>query len=122
MTFSPLTVLGQQLDCCKSVNEIGTFINGYWEIRNPNANEQLRFEFNNEIGKFWRYKFDYDNELIEIEEIKQTLEIFETKSGFELDWSNGNRLGTSRFKILNSTTLVLVRKDGKESKYYRIPE
>lgn len=66
-------------------------------------NEQLQFEFNDGIGKFWRNKFNDKNELIESKEIEQTLEIFKTESGFELNWSNGNRLGSSRIKILNST-------------------
>ena len=83
---------------------------------------QLRFEFNDGIGKFWRCKFDDNAELLEIEEIKQTLEIFETKSGFELDWSNENRLGTSNIKTLNSTSLIFARRDGKETEYYRITE
>ncbi len=122
LTFSPLTLLGQQLECCESVKEVGTYLNGYWKMKNSNLNHQLRFEFNDGIGKFWRYKFDDNDELIEIEEIKQILEIFETTSGFEIDWSNGNRIGTSRIKILNSTNVIFMRRDGKESECYRIME
>ncbi|WP_379953308.1 hypothetical protein [Dokdonia sp. R78006] len=120
LTFLPLTLLGQQLDCCKSVEEVGTNLNGYWKMKNSDKNEQLRFEFNDGIGKFWRIKFNKKNELIESKEMEQTLEIFKTESGFELDWSNGNRLGTSRIKILNSTSLVFVRRDGKKTEHYRI--
>ena len=122
LTFLPLTLLGQQLECCKSVEEVGTNINGYWKMKNSDKNEQLRFEFNNGIGKFWRNKFNEKNELIESKEIDQTLEIFKTESGFELDWSNGNRLGTSKIKVLNPITLVFVRNDGKETEYYKIAE
>jgi len=122
LTFLPLTLLGQQLECCKSVEEVGTNLNGYWKMKNSDKNEQLRFEFNNGIGKFWRNKFNEKNELIESKEIDQTLEIFKTESGFELDWSNGNRLGTSKIKVLNPTTLVFVRSDGKETEYYKIAE
>ena len=122
LTFLPLTLLGQKLECCKSVEEVGNSINGYWKMKNSDKNEQLRFEFNDGIGKFWRNKFNEKNELVESKEIEQTLEIFKTDSGFELDWSNGNRLGTSRIKILNSTSLVFVRGDGKENEYYRITE
>ncbi|WP_419212606.1 hypothetical protein ACNR9Q_00410 [Maribacter sp. X9] len=122
LTILPLTLLGQQLECCKSVEEVGNEINGYWKMKSPDKNEQLRFEFNNGIGKFWRYKFNKKNDLIETKEIDQTLEIFETKSGFEMDWSNGNRIGTSKIKVLNTTTLVFVRRDGKETEYYKIAE
>ena len=122
LTILPLTLLGQQLECCKSVEEVGNAINGYWKIKSPDKNEQLRFEFNNGIGKFWRYKFNEKNDLIETKEIDQNLEIFETKSGFEMDWSNGNRIGTSKIKVLNSTTLAFVRRDGKETEYYKITE
>lgn len=115
-----MTLLGQQLECCKSVEEVGTNINGYWKLENSDKNEQLRFEFNDRIGKFWIIKFNENNELIESKEIEQTLEIFKTESGFELDWSNGNRLGTSRIKVLNSTSLVFVRRDGKETEYSKI--
>ena len=120
LTFLPLTLLGQQLECCKSVEEVGNEINGYWKMKSPDKNEQLQFEFNNGIGKFWRYKFNDKNELIETKEINQKLEIFETKSGFEMDWSNGKRIGTSKIKTLNSTSLVFVRRDGKETEYSRI--
>jgi hypothetical protein len=122
LTFLPLTLLGQQLECCKSVQEVGNSINGYWKMKNSEKNEQLRFEFNDGIGKFWQNKFNEKNELVESKEIEHTLEIFKTDSGFELDWSNRNRLVTSRIKILNSTSLVFVRGDGKENEYYRITE
>lgn len=122
LTIFPLTLLGQQLECCKSVEEVGNQINGYWKMKSPDKNEQLRFEFISGIGKFWRYKFNEKNTLIETKEIDQKLEIFETKSGFEMDWSNGNRIGTSKIKVLNTTTLVFVRRDGKETEYYQIEE
>ncbi|MEW2921489.1 hypothetical protein AB1A65_08475 [Muricauda sp. ANG21] len=122
LTILPLPLLGQQLECCKSVEEVGKEINGYWKMKSPDKNEQLKFEFNNGIGKFWRYKFNEKNDLIETKEIDQKLEIFETKSGFEMDWSNGNRIGTSKIKVLNTTTLVFVRRDGKETEYYKIAE
>ena len=95
-------------------------MNGFWKIINPDSNQQLRFEFHDGTGKFWKYKFNDNNELVEVEEIKQTLEVFKTKSGFKIDWSNGNRIGTSRIKILNSENLVFVRRDGKETKLRRI--
>ena len=120
LIFFTLNSFGQQLECCKSIEEVGTNINGYWKMKNSDKNEQLRFEFNNGIGKFWRNKFNEKNELIESKEIEQTLEIFKTESGFKLDWSNGNRLGTSRIKVLNLTTLIFMRRDGKETEYYRV--
>ena len=89
-------------------------------MKSPDRNEQLQFEFNNAIGKFWRYKFNDKNELIETKEIDQKLEIFKTKYGFKMDWSNGNRIGTSKIKTLNSTSLIFERRDGKETEYTRI--
>jgi len=120
VAFLPFTLLGQQLECCKSVEEVGNKINGYWKIQSPDKNEQLWFEFNNGIGKFWRNTYNDKNELTESKQIDQKLEIFETKSGFELDWSNGNRMVTSKIKILNDTSLIFVRSDGKETEYTRI--
>ena len=71
LTFLPLTSLGQDLECCKSVDEVGTHLNGYWKLKNSSLKVQLRFEFNDGIGKFWWYKFDDNDKLLEIEEIKQ---------------------------------------------------
>jgi len=122
LTCLPLTLLGQELECCKSVEQVGTYINGTWKMKNSDKNDQLRFEFSDELGKFWRHKFNDYGELDEIEEINQTLEIFETKSGFEIDWSEGHRIVTSKIKILNTTSLILVRRDGKESEYDKIVE
>ncbi|MEP1489589.1 MAG: hypothetical protein ABJK28_14300 [Algibacter sp.] len=42
LTFLPFTLLGQQLECCKSVEEVGNNING--------------------IGKFWKFTFNDKNE------------------------------------------------------------
>lgn len=120
LIFFPLTLIGQELDCCKTVKEVETHINGYCKIIDTDKNEQLRFEFNNGNGKFWRYTYNNKNELVESDEIDQTLEIFKTESGFEMDWSNGNRIGTSRINVLNSTSLIFMRRDGKETEYSKI--
>ena len=121
-TFSPLISTGQQLECCKTTKDVGIYLNGNWEFKNDNLKQQLRFEFTDEIGKFWKYKFNDIGDLVEVEEIKQVLEIFETTSGYEIDWSDGYRLGTSKIKILNSTNLVFERRDGKESEYFKIED
>lgn len=97
-------------------------MNGYWKMKDSDHNEHLQFEFKDGIGKFWIHKFNEKNELIESKKIEQTLEIYKTESGFKLDWSNRNRLATSKLKVLNSKSLVLVRRDGKETEYYRITE
>ena len=120
LPFLPLTLFSQQLECCKSVQEVSVSINGYWKMKNSDLNEQWRFEFSDGIGMFWKYQFNENIEVIEIKEFDQTLEIFETQSGFELDWSDGNRIVTARIKILNATSLVFVRRDGKEAEYYKI--
>jgi hypothetical protein len=120
LIFFPLTLIGQELDCCRSIKEVENHINGYWKMKSSKNNEQLRFEFNNGHGKFWRYTYNNKNELVKSKEIDQTLEIFKNESGFEMDWSNGSRIGSSKIKVLNSKSLVFMRRDGKETEYSKI--
>lgn len=53
LTFLPLTLLGQQLECCKSVEAVENSLNGFWKMKNSDKNEPLRFEFNEaDFGDF----------------------------------------------------------------------
>ena len=65
LTILPLTLFGQKLDCCTSINDVEINLNGYWKFNSQNKNEQLKFEFNDGVGKFWRYKINDNNEIIE---------------------------------------------------------
>ncbi|THV59310.1 hypothetical protein EZV76_10820 [Flagellimonas alvinocaridis] len=120
LIFFPITLLGQELECCKTTSEVEDHLNGYWQMKDSNPKEQIRFEFNNGNGRFWKYTLNHKGEVTKSEEIDQTLEIFKSESGFEIDWSNGNRIGTSQIKILNPTNLVFVRRDGKKTEFSKI--
>mgnify|MGYP000684037076 CR=1 FL=1 len=48
LIFLPLTIIGQELECCESEKEVETYLNGDWKKKDSEPNRQYRYEFNNE--------------------------------------------------------------------------
>jgi len=119
LAFLPTAVLSQQLQCCETKSEVESTINGLWQ-REGNPKEQQRYEFKDGVGTFSKLTYDDNEVLLKTEGVGQNLEIFKTSDGFRIDFSDGNRFVTSRIKVLNQTTFIVVRRDGKESKLLRV--
>ncbi len=118
----PFTLVSQNLICCDSPQSVGKSLTGLWKVSDSENNEIFKFQFDGEMGEFWIFQNDESYEKNDSEAVNQKLEIFKTDLGFQIDWSDGKRLVTSRIKTLTSDDLIFVRGDGLETVFMRLPE
>ncbi len=121
LTFSPLTLLGQQLKCCETVKEVEHYLIGEWKIQSSNSD--IEYHYWQENGKIYL-------SMVEPTELKKeyllvehdfTVRVEKTNRGFKIQTTNLNGNWSSELKYLNSKKLILIT-DGNETEYYNIEE
>jgi hypothetical protein len=122
LTFLPLNLIGQELNCCKSKKEIEVFLNGDWKKKDSDPNYLYRFEFNNGTGKFKVFVIDEEGTLMLVEKNLPDIKILKTKKGFEIEHNFSGVKTYSEIKYLDSSKLIVTRRDGAEKEYYRVAE
>ena len=122
MTSLSLTLFGQGLKCCESENEIETYLSGNWKMKDSDLKHQYSYEFNKGFGKFRIYLIKENGSLYEIKENQPAIKILKTKKGFEIDYNYGVLKTSAGIRHLDSTKLVLTRRDGVEREYYKISD
>lgn len=114
----PLISFGQHLKCCKSVNQVESYLNGNWIEKKAEANTVYEFWFENGKGHLSEKEItENGDELIELE-IQPYVEVIKYEGGFKIKFTYPYESWTSELKYLNSNKLILIR-DGKETEYYR---
>ncbi|WP_417870954.1 hypothetical protein [Winogradskyella sp.] len=114
----PLVLSGQNLKCCKSVNQVESYLRGEWIENKVDSNTVYEFWFENGIGHLSEKEIaEYGDEVIELE-IQPYVEVIKYEGGFKIKFIYPNESWTSELKYINSSKLVLIR-DGEETEYYR---
>lgn len=114
----PLVLSGQNLKCCKSVNQVESYLRGEWIENKVDSNTVYEFWFENGIGHLSEKEIaEHGEELIELE-IQPYVEVIKYEGGFKIKFIYSNESWTSELKYINSSKLVLIR-DGEETEYYR---
>ena len=122
LTFLPLTLLAQDLKCCESVKEIETYLSGYWKKKDSELNRQYRYEFNDGVGSFVIFETSENGDLVEVENNLLVINILKTSKGFEIEHVFDIVKTYTVIKHLDSNKLIVTRKDGAETEYYKIIE
>ncbi len=115
------TSIIKEVECCKSVWQVHSYLNGKWAKKNEDGKE-YHYLFKNEKGIFEAYKKNEEGVLEEINQTTATVKILKTKDGFKIE-QDFNGLKTSYgIKYLDNSKLIMVRRDGKESELFRIKD
>lgn len=119
----PLSLLGQELDCCKSKKDIETHLNGIWKMKDSDSGFCYEYQFSEDgLGEFIVFKLKKDGSLKQINEKQPVLKILSTKKGFEIEHDFVAFKTYSGIKHLDSVKLVVKGNDGGETEYYRVLE
>ncbi|GBF22556.1 hypothetical protein C21_04751 [Arenibacter sp. NBRC 103722] len=120
LTFFPLILIGQDLKCCETEKEIETYLNGNWKKKDADDKQQYLYEFNDGIGKFKVFDIK-ENGILERAEVNQPdIRILKKKTGFEIEHDFGGLKTYTGIKYLDSTRLIVTRRDGAEKEYYKV--
>lgn len=122
LVFFPLSLTGQDLICCRSVEKVETFLNGNWEKKDSDLNKLYQFKFISGIGEAQIFTINNDGTLTLVENSKSVIKVLKIENGFKLEYDWGNLKTYSGIKYLDSNRLILTRRDGKEALMYRTSE
>ena len=116
--FSPLTLLGQDLKCCESTEEVESYLRGIWKVKNKNANTRYEYSFEDGQGQWTQMESAENKEDHFLAEDQLFVYTITSAQGFKLkmNHSYGNWIG--EFKFLNSRKMLLVS-NGKETKFIK---
>lgn len=121
ITFLPLTLLGQHLQCCESEKEVAFYLSGKWKIKNSNSKTIYHYWFEKGQGNLTEMEpTDNEGEYIIIDD-HSFVDIITYDQGFKLKFTYLNGNWTSELKYLNSNSMILVT-DGKEIEYIKATE
>lgn len=121
LTFSPLTLLGQELKCCETTKEIETYLKGNWKKKSE-PNRQYQYQFNDGIGTFEIFDIVKNGDLVKVENNLLSIKILKTTKGFEIEHVFDVVKTYTGIKFLDSKKLIVMRKDGKEMQYTKIAD
>jgi len=121
MIFVPLHLVGQQLDCCKTIKEVESYLNGKWK-KSADDKKEYHYIFNEGQGIFLALKVNEKRALETINNMPVGLKILKSEKGFKIELKFGSLSIYSEIKHLDSIKLITVRRDGKEAVLYRIIE
>jgi hypothetical protein len=122
LIFSPLNLIGQELECCKTEKDVETYLSGDWKKKDSDLNRLYRNEFKNGKGKFKVFVINEDGTLKPAEENVPEIRILKKDYGFEIEHDFGVVKTITGIKYLDSNKLIVTRRDGAETEYYKIIE
>ncbi|WP_335966843.1 hypothetical protein [Galbibacter sp. PAP.153] len=122
LPFLPLTLLGQELKCCKTEKDVETYLRGDWKKKDSDINRLYRNEFKNGKGKFKVFVINEDGTLNPVEENVPEIRILKKSKGFEIENDFGVLKTITGIKYLDSNKLIVTRRDGAETEYYKITD
>jgi len=107
--------------CCKSVWQAHSYLQGKWKSKND-SNKAYHYAFIDEKGVFIAYEKNSKGVFEPINKDPSTFRIIKNENEFKIEKNfNGLKI-YSTIKYLDSTKLILVRRDGKENTLYRVKE
>lgn len=122
LTFSPITIFGQQLRCCETIEEVESNLTGHWQKQDSDLNYIYQFHFKNGSGTFKLYS-NTKNVLVEEEqEHPAILTILKKENSFQIKYDFGLISTYAGIEYLDSLKLIITRRDGKETEYHKIPD
>ena len=121
LTCFPLALLAQQLDCCKTVKDVETYLQGSWQ-HTSKLNKLSSYQFEGTDLVLQVYKINDDGEMEPPINGKSTVIVSKADKGFMIEYDFGPISTYFGIKYLDSLKLIIVRRDGKESTLYRIKE
>lgn len=122
LALLPISIMAQQLECCKTVTAVETYLAGNWKKKDRDLNKIYQFEFKEAGGAFRIFKIDEGGALAIIKNSETVLRILKTEKGYRLEHDRGGLKTYDGVQYLDTTTLILTRRDGKASVFYKVVE
>ncbi len=118
LTFLPVTLLGQQLKCCESTEEVESYVNGVWKVKNKNSKTRYTYSFEDGQGQWTEMESTEKKDDDFIAEDQPFMYTIAAGQGFTLkiNHSYGDWIG--ELKSLNSRKMIIVS-NGKETKFIK---
>lgn len=107
-------------ECCKSIWQAHSYLNGKWKKNDDN--KEYHYSFVDEKGVFNVYERNSEGILEEINKNPATIKILKAEDRYKIEQDFDGLKVYYDIKYLDTTKLILVRRDGKESTLYRIKE
>lgn len=120
IAFSPLCLIGQQLQCCTSVNEVENQLNGSWKMQGSKTGELYHYQFLPRSGALQLYSIEVDKMLVSAEGASAEVEVIQEGNSFEIECDWGDLISYSQIKFLDNKKLILGRDGRKDLAFLRI--
>ncbi len=118
----PLILIGQELECCKTEKDVETYLSGDWKKKDSDFDRLYRSEYKNGKGKFKVFIINEDGTLKPVQENVPVTKILKTENGFEIEHNFGGLKTFTGIKYLDSNKLIVTRRDGAETEYYKVTQ
>ena len=122
LIFLPLILIGQELECCKTEKDVETYLSGDWKKKDSDFDRLYRSEYRNGKGKFKVFIINEDGTLNPVKENVPVTKILKTENGFEIEHNFGGLKTFTGIKYLDSNKLIVTRRDGAETEYYKVTQ
>lgn len=121
LTFLPLTILGQQLKCCKTDKEVELYLSGKWRLESKDKPLIYHYEFKNGKGFLHIYSINKKNELKRVSELEPIITIIKNDSGFEIETRYKFGGISNQINYLDSKKLIVKHDENNENHlFYKI--
>ncbi len=119
LCFFSLTLLGQNLECCKTEKDVENYLSGKWKLKGSDSKTIYRYWVEKGKVRLEYYKSDDKEKGIHRTDNDAFIGIIKYENGFKLDYTYPFDSVTAELKHLDSEKLIVVR-DGEEREYYKI--
>lgn len=118
LAFLPLALLGQELKCCESKEEVEDHLSGKWKMKNTGSNTVFKYWFEKGQGHWTEMVPDEKKgEYVISNEYPFTYKLINDEGyTLKIDYAQGH--WTGELKSLNSNKMLLVS-NGKETEYIK---
>lgn len=121
ISILPFCTIAQQLDCCESIEEVETFLNGEWKKTGGDSYKVYTFNFSGGLGEADTYRIEEDSSKKSLEKANVRVSILKKQDGFKLVYHwRSNLIVEKSIKHLDSNNLTIRLRTKKPSKLYRV--
>lgn len=117
--LTPIILIGQDLNCCKTKKEVENYISGYWKIKDSLSKIRYNFWFEKGRGNLTILEsINNDSEYLVLDD-HPFVDIIKNDVGFELKFTDLYENRLANIKYLDSVKMVL-HMEGKKIEYQKM--